>query len=334
MEYNPLVSVGILTYNSAKYIVDALDSVKDQTYENIELIVSDDCSKDNTVEICRRWIETNKSRFVNTNLITVEKNTGTSANCNRLLAACKGEWLKELAGDDALFQDSIEEFIRYINSNPEAKCVVGCIKEYRNTFEEQNVVEVKSMHFHNNDKVLDESAEKQFMKLIHGNSFIPPASIINVQVMRDIGGYDEKYGILEDYPFYLKMLKAGFKIYGMDKAVLKYRSSDTNVWASSRYLFNYKHRQMDYCVKKDMCFPYYKWNERLRCHLFYGIYYIMNKLGMRKRNRFNRAVEVSSHFLVFLLLLDVKGLKGYFSKLASKLSLFRWMTNGQVSSSR
>lgn len=315
MEFNPLVSVGILTYNSAKYIIEALESVKKQTYENIELIVSDDCSKDDTVEICRKWIEANKSRFVNTDLITVEKNTGTSANCNRLLAACKGEWLKELAGDDALFKDSIEEFIRYINSNPEAKCVVGCIKEYRNTFEEQNVVDVKSMHFRNNDKVLDESAEKQFMKLIHGNTFIPPASIINVQVMRDLGGYDEKYGVLEDRPFYIKLTKAGYKVYGMNAFVLQYRSSGSNVFGNSDYLFSYNHRYMSYLVQKDLCFPYYTIRERFRCHLFFCIYSLMNKLGMRKKNWFNRIVEILLHFLVALVLLDFKTIKTYFNKI-------------------
>lgn len=47
---NPLVSVIVITYNSAQYVVETLDSVYSQTYENIELIVTDDCSQDNTIE--------------------------------------------------------------------------------------------------------------------------------------------------------------------------------------------------------------------------------------------------------------------------------------------
>ncbi len=51
-----LVSIVVITYNSAKFILETLESSKAQTYKNIELIISDDCSTDNTVEICQQWI--------------------------------------------------------------------------------------------------------------------------------------------------------------------------------------------------------------------------------------------------------------------------------------
>ena len=51
----PLVSIVVITYNSAEYVLETLESAKAQTYQNIELIVSDDCSADNTVETCSRW---------------------------------------------------------------------------------------------------------------------------------------------------------------------------------------------------------------------------------------------------------------------------------------
>ena len=70
----PLVSVTVITYNSSKTVLETLDSIKAQTYQNLELIVSDDCSTDDTVELCRNWIEQNKERFVRTELLTVEKN--------------------------------------------------------------------------------------------------------------------------------------------------------------------------------------------------------------------------------------------------------------------
>jgi len=80
---NPLVSIIVITYNSAKFVLETLESAKAQTYQNIELIISDDGSTDNTVQICREWLKNNKESFVNTELITVEKNTGIPANCNR-----------------------------------------------------------------------------------------------------------------------------------------------------------------------------------------------------------------------------------------------------------
>jgi alpha-1,3-rhamnosyltransferase len=69
----PLVSIVVITYNSSDYVLETLESAKDQTYKNIELIISDDCSTDNTVEICKNWLEENKERFKHTELITVKK---------------------------------------------------------------------------------------------------------------------------------------------------------------------------------------------------------------------------------------------------------------------
>lgn len=69
----PLVSIVVTTYNSSKYVLETLESVKAQTYKNIELIISDDYSLDNTVEICKKWITENSDRFVNTKIIIVKK---------------------------------------------------------------------------------------------------------------------------------------------------------------------------------------------------------------------------------------------------------------------
>ena len=84
----PLVSVPVVTYNSANTILETLESIKAQTYPNIELIISDDCSTDNTIELCLEWLELYKERFTRTEVLTVEKNTGVSANVNRCWNAC------------------------------------------------------------------------------------------------------------------------------------------------------------------------------------------------------------------------------------------------------
>ncbi len=113
MEQNPLVSIIVITYNSSKYVLETLESTKNQTYQNIELIVSDDCSTDNTFEICRSWIEQNKERFVRTQLVTSNKNTGIAPNCNRGLKMAQGEWVKLIAGDDILLAHCIKKNVGY-----------------------------------------------------------------------------------------------------------------------------------------------------------------------------------------------------------------------------
>ena len=59
----PLVSIIVITYNSSKYVLETLESAKAQTYENIELIISDDGSTDDTIKICKNWLEKNQDRF-------------------------------------------------------------------------------------------------------------------------------------------------------------------------------------------------------------------------------------------------------------------------------
>ena len=115
----PLVSIIVITYNSAKYVVETLESAKAQTYRDIELIISDDCSSDDTVEICKNWMTDNLERFVRTELITFDHNTGISSNCNRGLTAAKGEWVKFIAGDDVLLDKCIGLNINYVKKHSE-----------------------------------------------------------------------------------------------------------------------------------------------------------------------------------------------------------------------
>ena len=76
----PTVTVSVITYNSAKYVAETLESIKNQSYPNLILQISDDCSTDNTIDICKSWINKNKDRFVKTKIIVSEYNTGVNGN--------------------------------------------------------------------------------------------------------------------------------------------------------------------------------------------------------------------------------------------------------------
>ncbi|MEQ8534921.1 MAG: glycosyltransferase, partial [Imperialibacter sp.] len=68
-----LVTVAVTAFNSAKTIVDTLESVIEQSYQQLELIISDDASSDNSVELAKKWLASpdNSQRFVDTRIITV-----------------------------------------------------------------------------------------------------------------------------------------------------------------------------------------------------------------------------------------------------------------------
>jgi len=212
----PLVSIIVITYNTSKFVLETLESAKTQTYQNIELIVSDDCSTDNTLEICRAWIEQNKVRFIRTELITVENNTGIAPNCNRGVKVAKGEWIKFIAGDDLLKVDCINKNIDFVNHNNKAKIVVSKVA-YFDDIAFQNIRESYNLKF------LQLNLSKQFDMFIKGTLLNTPAFFISRELLFSINGFDEEYLFLEDYPLVYKTLKSGNKVYGLNELTCYYR---------------------------------------------------------------------------------------------------------------
>ncbi len=104
-----LVSVVVITYNSAKYVIETLESVKDQTYKNIELVVADDASTDDTLTLVKQWVDANKGRFSGYKVVESEINTGIAPNLNRGIMAATGAYIKPIAGDDLLLNNCIRK---------------------------------------------------------------------------------------------------------------------------------------------------------------------------------------------------------------------------------
>ncbi|MBR6388609.1 MAG: glycosyltransferase [Opitutales bacterium] len=223
----PLVSVGILSYNSSKTILETLESVKAQTYKNIELIISDDASKDNTVEVCRKWIEENKARFVRCEILTVPENTGIPANANRRIAASRGVWSKGVAADDILAPDCIENFVNYVNENLQAEIVFAKFQEFKDVFDKKNFLLVKDCRAKWFCESLD-TPQKQFKKLL-GNYYCHACTMFaKLDLLKRIK-YDEEFKGIEDYPMWLRLTKSGVRFHFMDSVVVYYRHSSSSI---------------------------------------------------------------------------------------------------------
>jgi glycosyltransferase involved in cell wall biosynthesis len=108
----PLVSIIVASYNYEKYIGQTIQSVLSQTYPNWELIISDDCSTDNSVEIIRSFSD---DRIT---LLTTDTNTG-GRHVAEAYAISKGEYLCSLDSDDFIAPDKIEKQLRFLEHHPE-----------------------------------------------------------------------------------------------------------------------------------------------------------------------------------------------------------------------
>ena len=204
MENKPLVSIVVITYNSSEYVLETLESAKAQTYTNIELIVSDDCSTDETVSICKKWFEANKDRFVNTIMVEAEINSGVPANANRGLAECKGEWIKFIAGDDILVSTGIEEFVKKYEGGGDL--VVCDLQRFH--VDKETGGEIYGGIYPNEKrrKMLHFDLVTQQKSILTSFFIVTPALLIRHRLFDEIGGYDEEYRYMEDYPFAYKCL--------------------------------------------------------------------------------------------------------------------------------
>lgn len=249
----PLVSVPVITYNSSKTVLETLDSIYNQTYQNLELIVSDDCSTDNTVEICREWIEAHKKRFVRTELLTVEKNTGVSANMNRAEKACLGEWVKVIAGDDVLFNNCIETYLDYVRDHPDAVYVFAKMDFFGGDEEER--VSKNEWYSEHTKPFFESSIQEQYDFLTMVGCCIPaPSAFYNRSQINALGIVnDERIPFLEDVPKWINLLKKQVRFQYIDKETVRYRMSDTSLCKKTPEKFDKSKAKLYiyYCFAND-----------------------------------------------------------------------------------
>ena len=276
---NILVTVAIGTYNSSNSVIETLESIKQQTFQNIELIVSDDCSHDDTVEKCKEWIDNNNKRFSSVQLLTAPHNTGTAANCNRIFRASRGEWVKPLGADDTLLPTCIEDYVHYIQNHPEVNWVAAKMKHYREYFEDEFYEDYED-YYSRMKCYFEMDASSQFTEMLRVPFIGAPTQFMRRDMILNNGGYNEKYGILEDIPMHLKLLRLGYKCYFLDKYTVNYRMRGKE----SPYLFNMRLAEDNKLMTVDMRFPYFTKVEKRRYMAQYWVKRIISFLGLNRRS--------------------------------------------------
>ncbi len=233
-EKDQLVSVIVITYNSSAFVLETLESVKAQTWMNLELIISDDGSTDNTVHLCEQWINDNSSRFVRTKLISEGKNTGIPANCNRGVKASCGDWIKLIAGDDLLTTNCVESLIHHVNEDMDIVIGRFCgfsVVNDKKVISDQLVPSESITFFFQRDP----DFQHKYL-LLHRPGFAAGA-FIRRNVYDRVSFYDERYNLMEDLPFWLNVTKAGISIRLMKEVVALYRVHDSvSIVPDSRYI--------------------------------------------------------------------------------------------------
>lgn len=216
----PTVTIGVLTYNSSKYILDTLESIKAQTYPYLIIQISDDCSTDDTIKLCKNWIDKNKERFLKTKIIIPDHNTGVSGNANRDWDACETEWLKEIAGDDLLMPNCIDDNIKFVEEHPDAVLVFSKVKCFGASEERCKKHEEKIFDY----SFFGMTPKEQFERIKYRSCLPTASAFYNLERLTKIGiRHDERIPFLEDRPKWLKAIRKEVRFDFIDKETTLYR---------------------------------------------------------------------------------------------------------------
>lgn len=288
------VTVSVLTYNSSRYVVETLESIKTQTYPNIILQICDDCSTDDTVKVCQQWIENNSSRFVKTKLVTSEHNTGVSGNANRSWDACETRYIKSIAGDDKLLPHCIDDNMQFMEKHPDAVFVFSRIKIFGNDIERNKEIE----------KIFDYSCfsmtpDQQLDRFLRCDNFVPASTCFaNISKIREHNiRNDERIPLLEDIPMWINALWKGITLHFFDKETVEYRVHESSLTTGHKqnelfrqslemffmlytypYIYNID-REHAMALLYDKVSDLWRYKNMVQKNIFYRIYVRIKVLG-------------------------------------------------------
>ncbi len=214
---NPLVSIVIPCYNHENFVQECIQSVIDQTYQNIELIIIDDGSKDGSVKKIQEMIPACQERFVRFEF-RHRPNKGLSATLNEALEWCEGEYFSALASDDMMLPKKTQQQLKIL-SEQDYVAVFGAVQMIDS---DNNILS----QIRQPDKIF------KFDDLFYTDRFLPaPTQMICLDSLRKTGGFVEGM-IIEDWYIYLKLMEDGSKIYYKNELYSYYRIHGANTFSN------------------------------------------------------------------------------------------------------
>ena len=221
----PLVSVCIPSYNHAQYLKETIESVLSQTYSNIEMVIVDDGSTDNSLAIATQYAETYPDK-VRVYTHPDKQNHGISGTVNYAFNLSKGTYWSGLPSDDLLLPEKIEKQVKYLESHPELGFVYG----YAAGINNQGEPLVGEWEQVGRDITQEPNP---ILTLLEGNCIFGMTVLARREVIEKTGDHRENL-VCSDWEFWVRLLllaKAGF----MAETQVKYRVHEYNTSLSAPY---------------------------------------------------------------------------------------------------
>lgn len=199
-----LISIITPVYNSEKYIGETIKSVLSQTYNNWEMLIADDCSKDNTAEVVKEYLDSRIKYF------KLEKNSGAAVARNKALEIAKGKYIAFLDADDMWKPNKLDKQLKFMEDNKVGFSFTG----YEILREGENKV----------IKVPQRLNYSQFMK----NTII---GTLTVMINTDIVGEVRLVNVKKDHDSmtWARILREGHIAYGLNESLAYYRKVEGSI---------------------------------------------------------------------------------------------------------
>lgn len=219
----PKVSVVMPAYNASKTIKESILSVLNQTYEDFELIIVNDCSKDETKKIISEFVDKDNRVVCFDN----EVNSGASYSRNRAISSAKGEWIAFLDSDDIWKNDKLEKQMKLIECVPDATIV----------YTASSFINADGIAY---SYVLPAEKETTYKTLLKKNLISCSSAVVKASIMKSIKMPNDS--MHEDYFVWLTILKSHSCAYGINEPLLIYRlsnnSKSSNRIKSAKMIYN------------------------------------------------------------------------------------------------
>lgn len=203
----PLITVYITNYNYAKYIEKAIDSVLEQSFQNIEIIIIDDGSTDNSREIIKKYLDYNKIKII------FQQNKGLNISNNLAIKLANGKYIIRLDADDYLEKDALKIMVETLEKDDDLGLV---FPDYYLVDANNNKKGVFVRHDFDNEVEL-------YDKPAHG-----ACTMIRLEFLKSLGGYNEKYTCQDGYELWVKFISK-YKVKNINKPLFNYRQHSSNL---------------------------------------------------------------------------------------------------------
>jgi glycosyltransferase involved in cell wall biosynthesis len=261
MKQSPIISVIIPSYNNEKHIIECLNSILEQTFNNFEVIIVNDGSTDDSEKLLKNYIE---QKNTNSIYLINQKNMGVSSARNKGASVAKGNFLVFIDADDKIEKTYFEHAISYIK-----------LKKYEIVYSKSFFFEAKKGEW----KLPNFKLEKFLIQ-----NCIPIFAFVKNETFKKVGGFDENLKHTEDWDLWIRILKIyPNSVYRIPKFLYFYRKHHHGVSAIS---LNNKNKSsekaLQYIYQKH--YDFFSSNNMGIEHLFKSIKYKnkYNNLWYRK----------------------------------------------------